>query len=126
VFVKNVIIALSEAMRQSSRLTRLILLDGLRTHLPASAILVSVLAVVSVLFYNPVISFKDETVLVIRNQQLPSKYVAVALVSFVETKEGKLGTISVPVGTIPPAPGSSIKVRHNKHLFNSDSFSWMK
>jgi hypothetical protein len=113
-------------MSYSSKLTRLMIFDWLRINLPAVSTLACVVAVLPLLYFNPTISQQTETALVVRNQQLPTTYRAVELITFIELPNGRISQILIPEGFAPPLTGSSIKVKHNKHLLYGDSYSWMK
>jgi hypothetical protein len=100
--------------------------DWLKQNWPAVA-LMPVVAAAAVIFYvNPITSGKIETAFVVRSQQVPSQYQATAVVTFIELPNGRATTLTMPEGTVPPTPGSSIRVMHNQHLLLGDSFQWIQ
>jgi hypothetical protein len=113
-------------MRNSSRLTRLIIYDWLKGNLVAALLLPCILVAITIFIFNPIVGFSEETALVIRSQQVPSKWEAAPSISFIKTANGKISTITTPTGVIPPAQGITIKVRRLTHLLKNESYIWMK
>jgi hypothetical protein len=112
--------------RSSSKLTRIMAIAWIKENWQALAITPLVLAAAVIFYLNPTISGKIETALVVHSQQLPAYYQATAMIAFIELPNGRSATITIPVGTAPPAPGSSIRVMHSQHLLLGDSFQFIQ
>jgi hypothetical protein len=113
-------------MKYSSQLTRLILRDWFKRNWLATSLMTVFSAAAFVSFVNPIISGKQEIATVVRSQQIADKYNAATMITFIELSNGRNTSFVLPNGTIPPAPGSSIRVMHNQHLLLGDSFQWIQ
>jgi hypothetical protein len=113
-------------MKYSSQLTRLILRDWFKRNWLTTSLMTVFSAAAFVSFVNPIISGKQEIATVVRSQQIADKYNAATMITFIELSNGRNTSFVLPNGTIPPAPGSSIRVMHNQHLLLGDSFQWIQ
>jgi hypothetical protein len=100
--------------------------DWLKQQWTVIAALPVAAALVALYTMNPIISGKQEIATVVRSQQIADKYNAATMITFIELSNGRNTSFVLPNGTIPPAPGSSIRVMHNQHLLLGDSFQWIQ
>jgi hypothetical protein len=115
-----------EGMNTSSKLTRIMMFEWLKQQWIVIAALPVAMALVALYSMNPIISGKQEIAIVVRNQQIPDKYNAATLITFIELPNGRNASFVLPNGMVPPAPGSSIRVMHSQHLLLGDSFQFIQ
>jgi hypothetical protein len=113
-------------MKSSSQLTRMLVIDWLKQNRGLIIVLPLAIPLIFAFAFNPIVSSKPEAVLVVRNQQIPDKYAAVTIITFIELPNGRNATLVLPNGAVPPAPGSSIRVMHSQHLLLGDSFQFIQ
>jgi hypothetical protein len=113
-------------MRLSSQLTRMLVIDWLKQNWSLIIALPIGAAFISAFALNPIVSSKPEAVLVVRNQQIPDKYSALTMITFIELPNGRNASLVLPYGAVPPEPGRSIRVMHSQHLLLGDSFQFIQ
>jgi hypothetical protein len=100
--------------------------DWLKQQWAVIAALPVAAALAALYTMNPIISAKREIATVVRSQQIADKYNAATMITFIELPNGRNASFVLPNGTVPPAPGSSIRVMHSQHLLLGDSFQWIQ
>jgi hypothetical protein len=107
---------------KNHKLDRLLFWDAMRRNVVPTLALIALLGAISIYYLNTAGTSTFETGTVIRSMNEPGKYLATDTILFVALRDGRVVNIHLAPNTMPPASGTTIKVRRVKRIWFGEYF----